>query len=167
MAKKQVIEISKKQAETLVNATKDALNLSPDSAINISLGKKKRPNMPDFTMIFHGVGMMVVKEITPAALSVFWLFLCKLPYSNHIGINQSTIAEETTLSIASVKRAVKELKEKKLIISYADQQDSRRLVYMINPVVAWRGDNLNRVKKVQEIVKSHPGQLRLFDGKDS
>ena len=166
MAKKQTIDISKKQAETLVNATKEVLNLSPETAINITLGKKKRPNMPDFTMMFHATGMMVVKEISPASLSVFWLFLCKLPYSNHIGINQDTIAEETTLSIASVKRAVKELKEKKLIISYADQQDGRRLVYMINPVIAWRGDNIKRMKKVQELVKSNPSQLRLFDGKD-
>lgn len=166
MAKKQIINISKENAEKLVIATKEALNLSPDSAVNISVGKKKRPNMPDFTMMFHATGMMVVKEISPASLSVFWLFLCKLPYSNHIGINQNTIAEETTLSIASVKRAVKELKEKKLIISYTDQQDSRRLVYMINPVIAWRGDNINRMKQVKEIIKSHPGQLRLFDGKD-
>mgnify|MGYP003375970438 CR=1 FL=1 len=166
MKKKQIIEISKEQAESLATATRNALNLPEDTAINIGFNKKKRPALPDFTMMFHATGMMVVKEIQPASLSVFWLFLCKLPYSNHIGINQNTIAEETTLSIASVKRAVKELKEKKLIISYADQQDSRRLVYMINPVIAWRGDNVKRMKKVKEIVQQYPGQLRLFDGKD-
>lgn len=166
MKKTQTIDISREQAETLVNATKEVLNLSPETGISINLKQRKRAPMPDFTMIFHATGMMVVKEIQPASLAVFWLFLCKLPYSNHIGINQNTIAEETTLSIASVKRAVKELKEKKLIISYADQQDSRRLVYMINPVVAWRGDNIKRMKKVKEIVQLNPGQLRLFDGKD-
>lgn len=166
MAKKQIIDITQKQAEMLADTTREVLNLPVDSAINISLNKKKRPPLPDFTMMFHATGMMVVKEISPASLSVFWLFLCKLPYSNHIGINQSTIAEETTLSVASVKRAVKELKEKKLIISYTDQQDSRRLVYMINPVIAWRGDNVKRMKKIKDVIKDYPGQLRLFDGKD-
>lgn len=166
MKKRQVIDVSPKQAESLVNATKETLNLPADIGISINLKQKKKPPMPDFTMIFHATGMMVVKEISPASLSVFWLFLCKLPYSNHIGINQTTIAEETTLSIASVKRSVKELKEKKLIISYADQQDGRRLVYMINPVIAWRGDNIGRMKKVKEIISGDPNQLRLFDGKD-
>lgn len=160
---KGMIPMSEKQAESLNISIKEILSLDEETGLELRLKPVKRIQMPEFTMIFQATGLLVLKEIKPATLSVFWLFLCKLQYSNHIGVHQKTIAEETNLSIISVKRGIKELLDKKMIVGYADPSDARRQLYIINPHVAWKGKNKKRILAIKELVKTNPNQITIFD----
>jgi DNA-binding MarR family transcriptional regulator len=158
--------ITQKQAEEIANGITDKLNLAEGTGISVNLSRKKIP-IPDYTMLFQAVGLQVTKILKPSSLCVFYHFLCKLQYSNHIGVDQNTIAEELELSVITVKRAIKELKDNKIIIDYKDQQDNRRNVYIINPEVAWRGSAAGRIKTLRKIEADNKNQMKLFNNKEN
>ena len=121
---------------------------------------KNREKIPDFIMLFQeAVTMMLNGTINKSALNVFVYFLGKMQYSNHIGIDQKTIAEETKLSLGTIKLVVPELQRLNIIIKYEDLQDKRRNVYIINPLLAWKGRVKDRKKVMKTIDKS---QLDIF-----
>jgi len=153
--------VTPKQASDIANDITDKLNLAEGTGISINLSRKKVP-IPDYTMLFQAVGMQVTRVLKPSSLCVFYHFLCKLQYSNHIGVDQNTIAEELEMAVITVKRAIKELKDNKIIIDYKDQQDNRRNVYIINPEVAWRGKATERIKTIRKIEAANKNQLTIF-----
>lgn len=155
------IPVTNKQANEVSKGIREVLNLDDDIAVGIHL-KRKMPAIPNYTMIFQAVGLMTVKEITPSSLKLLWYFVCKLQYSNHIGIDQKTMVEETSLSIQTVKASIKQLKEKNIIISYTDLQDSRRNVYVINPNLVWRGSSKERINTMKKMMSIDPNQLNIF-----
>jgi len=73
-----------------------------------------------------------------------------MEYSNHVGCNQTTLAEDLELSLRSVSRAIKELKDMAVILDYKDPQDRTRNVYMVNPHSAWKGKISKRQKFIKE-----------------
>jgi len=153
--------ITSKQAENITNSISNTLKLEEGTGISINLSRKKVP-IPDYVMVMQAVGMVVSKEINTSSLAVLWLFLCKLQYSNHIGVDQKTIAEETGMSLITIKKAIHQLKEKNIILDYKDLQDNRRNVYMINPEVAWRGKATERIKAVRKLEAENKNQLKMF-----
>jgi DNA-binding MarR family transcriptional regulator len=115
-------------------------------------------DVEDFTMIFQAFIKDMVKVLSPAGCKVILKFFSLMQYSSHIGIDQKTLAEELELSIRSINGAIKELLNMSVIIGYADPQDRRRQVYIVNPHGAWKGD-LNKRKKV---LKDNPNQYKMF-----
>lgn len=159
--KVKTIPITPGQADTIASGIRETLNLSEDVQVGV-FAKRKIPSIPNYTMIFQAVGFLMINEITPSSLKLLWYFVTKLQYSNHIGIDQKTMMEETGLSIQTVKASIKQLKDKNIIISYDDVQDNRRNVYIINPNLAWRGTSMERVKTLKKIMGENPNQLTLF-----
>ena len=131
-------DITKKQAYELEQSVRDITEM-PETKVSIITGRYYPKNIPDFVMLFQAVTEKIISELSPASAKILLYMLSKLRYSNHIGINQTTIAEETHLSERSVSRSVKELKDLKILIAYKDEQDKRRDVYIINPYTAWKG----------------------------
>jgi hypothetical protein len=142
------MKTNKNQCYDLAKVTKKILGEENVNNVVIALQKNKIP-IPEFVMMFQAIGKLLLKEIKPSSLNVFWLFICKMEYSNHIGIDQLTIAEETGLSSKTVWRSINELKERNIIISYSDVQDKRRKIYIINPQFAWKGTATERMKKIR------------------
>jgi predicted transcriptional regulator len=146
--KKNIIKkVSNEIAENIRSIIGDETN------IRVGLERKKIP-APEFVMLYQAVGMLYLKELSEKTIKVFYLFLLKLKYGNHIGMNVDSIAEETKISIASVERALKQLKENKMIISYSDPQDKRRNIYILNPHIAWKGTVSQRKKVMREMDKN-------------
>jgi len=163
MAKKLIeIPVTRNQANTVAEGIRETLNLADDMQVGVFLKPKKKMPIPNYAMIFQGVGMMAVKEINPSSLAVFWLFICKLQWGTHVGCDQTTIAEETNLALPTVKKALKQLTEKNMILSYKDLQDKRRNVYVLNPLVVWKGESKERIKQMKKITELNPNQLEIF-----
>ena len=154
------ILITKKQSENLNNSVNEVLKLPEDHHLTMYLQKNKIP-IPEYVMLMQVMGMLAIKEINPSTLTVFWLFLCKLQYGNHIGMNQLTIAEETGLSLVTVEKSIKQLREKNMILDYPDLQDKRRNIYIINPNVAWKGTAKQRIKTMRLMTEKNKNQLVL------
>ena len=138
-------------------------NLNEDMQVSVII-RNKIEKVPDFVMVFQEVAKRIVtsKELSPATYRVLFFIIGIMDFQNYIGICIETIAEDLQLSIPSVKRAMKQLKELNIIISIKDGWDKRKNSYMLNPLAAWKGKVRNRtsvIKKMKNL--ENPGQLRL------
>jgi len=146
--------IDKKKIEEI----RDFIIDKTESKIIISQSRYYPKNIPEFVMLFQAITKQFILGLTPAAAKILLYMLGKMQYSNHIGVDQITIAEECKLSMPTVARSIKELIDEKIIISYKDPQDKRRNIYIINPFTAWKGTFKERKKALDKI---HPEQLKL------
>jgi DNA-binding MarR family transcriptional regulator len=154
------------QAIDIVNSITDKLNLAEGTGISINLSRKRIP-IPNFTMVSQATALYCAKELSGSGLKVLNYFFGIMQYSNHIAVNQNTIAEETSQSLITVKKAIKELKDSNIIIEYKDQQDHRRNVYIVHPETAWRGSAAGRVKALRKIEAENKNQIKLFNSKEN
>jgi len=130
-------KITKDKASKIAKSVQK--RLEDDYTINVSLVRRK-VRVENFVMLFQeAVTQMLDGNISKNGLRIFVYMLGKLEYSNHIGVDQETIAKDNGLSLVYIKKTIKELKDSKILVGYQDQQDKRRNVYIINPVIAWRG----------------------------
>ena len=166
-SKDKNIGVRKEQSFNISENIKSELQLPDDTHVSVSLRKNTIPNAPSFTIMWNAIGLLVSKNLDSKAIHVLYCFMNLSQYSNHIGIDQKTLAENTGLSVKTIQRAIQELKDINIIIPYKDAQDNRRNVYIINPVVAWKG----KIKNIHETVKKikeNKAQLGLnFDDYDS
>lgn len=149
----------KEKTEKIAQSVRD--NFGNESAITIINGRKFPKGVPEFYFVFQQVAKNLAKKLSPSGCKVMLYMMSLMEYSNHIGCDQKTIAEELELSIRSVNGAVKELKEMAVIINYKDPQDRKRNVYMINPHSAWKGKISNRQKFIKS--QEDKNQLKMFD----
>ena len=147
----------KKKTDNVVTSIKE--NFGSESAITVINGRKFPKGTPDFVFLFQRVGKELSKKLTPSACKVLLYMITLMEYSNHIGCDQATLAEELDLSLRSVNGAIKELKDMAVIINYKDPQDRKRNVYMINPHSAWKGTIAKRNKFIKETDRN---QLDMF-----
>jgi transcription initiation factor IIE alpha subunit len=68
------------------------------------------------------------------------------------------MALELGYSLRQVERALIELEQMKVIIKSKHREDSRMVVYHINPYQSWKGDIADRKKRIAE---HNPNQLKL------
>lgn len=148
----------KAKTEKVAESVKE--NFGAESAITIINGRKFPKGTPDFVFLFQIVSKELSKKLTPSACKVLLYMISLMEYSNHIGCDQTTLAEELELSLRSVNGAVKELKDMAVIMQYKDPQCRKRNVYIVNPHSAWKGHIRKRVKFLKEQNKN---QTSLFD----
>lgn len=147
-------KITKEKTKGIADSVKKELN--EDYTINVSLARRKI-RVENFVMLFQeAVTQMLDGNISKNGLRIFVYMLGKLEYSNHIGVDQETIAKDNGLSLVYIKKTIKELKDASILIGYQDNQDKRRNVYVINPIIAWRGKIKHRKKFINE------NQLKLI-----
>lgn len=73
-------------------------------------------------------------------LRVLLKLLSTLSFENWIAISQETIAQEMGLDRSDVSRAIKTLRDLKLLDMDHDPGDKRRRRYRLSEELAWRGD---------------------------
>jgi len=150
------MKLNKNEAENLKQLISEETGVDK---IIISQGRYFPKNIPDFAMMFQKVIDKVILDLTPGSCKVFLYMIGKLQYSNHIGVDQTTMSEECKLSMPTIKRAIKELQSLSILIPYKDLQDKRRNVYIINPHTAWKGTFKHRNKAIKQIESDN--QLKL------
>lgn len=152
------MKIDQKTAIEITELINKNISVGEESIkVNIFKGRNYLKNEDDFIMLFQKVTEQAIRNLKPATAKIMLYMLCKLNWSNHIGVDQSTMAEECLISIPSVQRAIKELLDLHIIISIPDPQDKRRSIYLINPHSAWKGQEHKRKKAI----KTLQGQLIL------
>jgi DNA-binding MarR family transcriptional regulator len=154
--------LSKEANLSISDNIKKNLGVIEGQEVNVSVNlSKKREKVEDFVMLFQGAVQEMLKgSMMKSTLAVFVYFLGKLDYGNHIGIDQKTIAEENNLSLGTIKIVIPELMRLNMIIKYNDIQDNRRNVYIVNPLMAWKG-TIKRRREVKKILDKN--QLSLLD----
>lgn len=153
-------KVLKEKTENIAKSVRE--NFGTESAITIINGRKFPKGTPDFVFLFQLVGGELAKKLTPSACKVLLYMITLMAYGNHIGCNQTTLAADLELSLRSVNRAIKELRDMAVIIDYKDPMDKTRNVYIINPHSAWKGKISKRVTFLKELDKN---QLALFSEK--
>lgn len=117
-----------------------------------------------FTMLFQVVNLFLVKEMPPADCKVLLYLVSMVKYGNIIDRTIKEIAEDLGYKDSQwIQKSLKNLQEKKIILTSKHPQDKRRLVYMINPLHSWKGTVKDRVKTLSFYDTK---QLSIFD-KDS
>ena len=93
---------------------------------------------------------------------VLFYFIAVSQYENFISVDINTISEDLEISVASVKRATKELSNENIIMKVPHPMDNRRVDYFLNPKAMWRGKTINRDKFLNK-AKNNKLQLNLFN----
>lgn len=91
---------------------------------------------------------------------LFYLFGLS-QYENYVSIDIKTISESLGVAERSVLRATKDLQKDNILIKMSHPSDKRRKEYFINPMAAWRGKTLNRVKAIKKFGQNNK-QLDLW-----
>lgn len=155
-------QLTKKQTENIAENIQRELN--EDMQVSVIM-KSKIPAIPDYIQLFQEAIKRIVagEGMTLTTYRVFCFLLGSMEYQNFIGIDIKTLAEDLNVSVPSVDRAMKQLKELNIIISIKDTLDRRRNAYMLNPKAAWKGKAKNYIAAVKKMknLKS-PGQTSLL-----
>lgn len=159
--KKMEHKLLKEKTENVATSIRD--NFGEGSAITIINGRKFPKGIPDFVFLFQIIGKELAKKLTPSACKVLLYMVSAMEYSNHVGCNQSSLAEDLDLSIRSVNGAIKELKDMSVILIYKDPQDKKRNVYMVNPHSAWKGKISKRQKFIKDQDKNQIAMKFVLD----
>jgi DNA-binding MarR family transcriptional regulator len=123
--------------------------------------KTKKARLPDHVMLFQAFSMFAAGQFQPTTCKVLFKLLSLSEYENYISIDVKTIAEEISLSVVSVNRALKELKDSNVISVHKHTSDKRRNDYFINPLATWKGSSIQREKQIKKL-KNDQKQLEFF-----
>jgi len=124
-----------------------------DTQVNVFIKRDKEKFDDDFTFLFIGKQNEIIRNISPIGAKVFLWFCCEMMYGNFVEILQKRLAILINVSESSLKRAIKELIDSKVIIPYKNANDTRQNFYIINPIHSWRGNAKERTKALKEINK--------------
>lgn len=160
MKKDKNIALHKETIFNIKENIKGELDLDNQSQVAVILKNGTIPNAPDYIMMWQAIGTLISKNCSSSTIHVLWSFMNLTQYGNHVGIDQQTLAENTNLGLRTIQKAIHDLKEGNIIIPYNDVQDRRRNVYIINPVVAWKG-KLTTMKQTVKKLKENKLQLDL------
>lgn len=147
----------KKKTENISNGIKN--ELGDDVIVSVIL-RKKIPKTEDFIMLYQEVGKKILEgNILLSTCKVFFYLIMNINFENFIGIDLKSISENIKMPLPTVKVAMKQLKDYGMLISIKDTFDTRRNVYRLNPIVAWKGKVRNRMKTMKE----NPAQMKIFE----
>jgi DNA-binding transcriptional ArsR family regulator len=160
--------INREQIENISNGLKQVLGEDDTERVKVSVfvGKYKPKGIPEFTMFFQGVNAALTKGLAPGSCKILLWLMSIIEYGNYIEMHVETIMQELDLSRATVSRAIKELKDKNIIISEKSSIDKRLNMYSMNPHHSWKGHLNDRVKAIKA-KGSIINQLPMFDGYDA
>lgn len=154
------MENEKKAFENISEGIKK--QLGDDVAVSVSI-RRKIAKTPDFVMIYQEIGKKVLEgTISLSTSKVFFYLVMNIDFENFIGIDLKSISENIKMPLPTVKKTMRELKEIGILLSIKDNFDTRRNIYRLNPVVAWKGKVNNRTKAIKE----NPNQVKLFPDGD-
>ena len=118
--------------------------------VSVFVSDRKPKETEEFIKLFQKQ-LEVVRNCKPITVKIFMYFLCETQYGNYVEADIRAISLINDVSEISVKRALKELIELRVIIIDKDLNDRRRNTYMINPFYAWKGNAGDRKTSLKKI----------------
>ena len=132
--------------------------------VNVFLSENTIKEKEPFTKLFQKQSG-VIFSAKPVTAKILMYFLCASSYGNYIEADVSDISLLTRISESSVKRAIKELIEMKVLLRDKDLNDKRRNTYYINPHMAWKGNPGDRIKSIEKLDKKDQLSLPFLENK--
>lgn len=158
MDQQKIEQIVKEKTFEVSEALKKVIGT--ENTITVSIRKPKIPRGPDFVMIYQEIGKQILEgNMCLSTSKVFFYLIMNINFENFIGIDLKSISENIAMPLPTIKKAMKELKSAGMIISIKDNFDARRNIYKLNPLVGWKGKQINRIK----IIKQNPDQTMLWN----
>lgn len=162
LGKVEKVEVVKKFADYLDSGANE---LAMDENIKLqqtTIYSFPKGKMPDSVWILQSFAQNIHRlKLSKTALDILFYFIGYLKYQNFIGIDIQSICETLEKKNSIVSKAMKELKDKKIIIAIKDETDKRRNVYWVNPDTMYRGKAIDRDKQIKK-AKEERIQLDLF-----
>lgn len=142
------------------------LEVGKDSNIDLdvtTIVKGRTGKMPNSVFVIQDFALRLAIKggYSLNTYRVLFYFIAVSQYENFISVDINTISEDIEISVASVKRATKELSDDNIIMKVAHPMDKRRTDYFMNPQAMWRGKTVNRDKFINK-AKTNKLQLTLF-----
>jgi len=164
MKKTEKKQIFKDFGDYLEGGTKEVANQFGIDADVTIITKGKTGKMPDSVFVIQDFAMKLAIKggYSLNTYRVLFYFIAISQYENFVSVDINTISEDIEISIASVKRATKELSDDNIIVKVEHPTDKRRRDYFMNPKAMWRGKTINRDKFINK-AKNNKILLTLFD----
>lgn len=118
--------------------------------VSVFVGRGKREEDLFVKMFQKKQESEVLMSLHPSGVKLFCYVLLCMEYGNFIESDQSVMAQQTGLSLASIKRQIKELVKCGILIVTPDTNDKRRNTYYINPHTAWKGNPSDRARFIKQ-----------------
>ena len=144
-----------------------------DLKINVFVKKERKLENNKFLFLFQDTEFLLARNLSSGACKVIMLFRAICKYENKVDYTVKQIIKVSGLSRPTVFKALKELKEKGIILEMKDTEDERRNVYFLNPESQWKGKvaNINNVKALFDTdgkfeafhTSTNPNQLTIMD----
>lgn len=125
--------------------------------IRVSRDIPKYRNEP-FTLLFQASTRAISRTIKPVTAKLLIHLCAVVDYNNIIPQGKKEMAEELQYSLRQLERAFNELEKMNVVIKVRHIEDSRCVVYHLNPFQSWRGGIIDRTKKIKEY---NPNQLQI------
>jgi len=127
-------------------------NVGNDRIIEVKIQEKKpKGKLPPAVFIFQKFALEASKILSPSALQVIIYFIGITEFGNYVSMDILTLSEELKLSEKTSWRALKELKEKGIVVEAKHGQDKRRKDYWLHPDAVFKGGSADRIKKRLEM----------------
>jgi predicted transcriptional regulator len=138
----------------------EELGVSEKDPVNLFTVRQKVKTNNQFVMLFYENFSRLIEILTKTELRVLMCILKYLEFQNVFKLTQKTIASSLETDEANVSRAIKKLREKKIISVDKDGTE------YVNPFIFAKGNMLAIKKKIPEYSKFFNGQLELLDDKN-
>ncbi len=158
MAKKANVSLT----QTNGAGVSDALGISDNDPINLFAVRGKLKTKSEFVMMFYENFARLVDLLTKRELRVLMAILRFLEYQNVFKITQKTLADSLEVDVANVSRAIKTLREKRIISIDLNGTE------FVNPYIFAKGNMLEIKRNSSEIERHFVGQsLELHENSKS
>jgi len=147
--------LSEENRKQLSKSIHNVVNDSSDFETNVYVNIKQRKTalLPAHVQVFQEVALLVSMGLTPKGCKVLLYFFGKQGYENYLGIDIETIMEELKMSKPTAINALKELCDANVILKLPNPSDKRRHDYFVNPIQAWKGNSIERQKRLNQFNK--------------
>jgi DNA-binding MarR family transcriptional regulator len=157
------MSLNEQNRKELSRSIHDVVNNASDYETNVYVNIKQRRTalLPAHVQVFQEIAILVSIGLSGRACKVLLYFFGKQGYENYLGLDIETIMHDLTMSKPTVVNALKELCDANVILKLANPADKRRHDYFVNPIQSWKGNSIQRQKRINEFNKE---QLALkFD----
>lgn len=125
----------------LSNDTKWVNSKTGEEAAGLLIIKGSRyPRDITFVTVFtHGFLDLADLKLSTTQWRILCVLLSRLEFGNMVELTQRVIAERLSLQQPTVARAIARLIKLNLLMRQTHPEDARRVIYVLDPHIAWKG----------------------------
>lgn len=154
--------MTEKVQRAITEYTKESLEGAGKEVVQVSIRvTRPKAKLPPSAFIVQAMSLLVSKRLSNCECRVLFFLLAKSEFQNYVGVDIACIGETLQVTRRTVISAINTLIDEGVLVRVPNPLDARRSDYFINPVVAWRGNSLERAKKISALALIEGGSNLL------